>query len=191
MLREATLVELKTARLMLRPPQRQDFERYADLRANEAACRFIGGPCGRHEAWRTFLQLGGSWFLQAFGPFSVLDQTSGRWLGYAGPWYPQGWPCPEVIYALHPDCQGLGLAREALAVVTDWAFTQQGWENISHFIHPDNIASQRLAAHLGAQNQGPGQLPEPWQAMPFDIWRLSRQQWQSHLSLHQALPGAP
>lgn len=171
------LPRLETARLVLRPPQHEDFDRYAELRGDEASCRFIGGAVGRNEAWRKFLELAGSWFLQGEGPFCVLDKADGRFLGYVGPWFPQGWPCREITYAFHPDSQGRGLAREAAACVIDWVFAQRGWDAVHHFIDPDNTPSQRLAAYLGASIQGRGQLPPPWEMATFDIWQQSRAQW--------------
>lgn len=163
---------------MLRPPQPEDFDRYAELRGDASSCRFIGGAVGRNEAWRWFLHLAGSWFLQGAGPFCVLEKASGRFLGYVGPWFPEGWPCREIIYAFHPDSQGRGLAREAAAHVIDWVFEQLDWDAVHHFISPDNTPSQRLAAHLGATVQGSGRLPPPWQAINFEIWRQSRTLWQ-------------
>lgn len=171
-------LRLDTARLLLRPPQPEDFDRYAALMADEASCRFIGGAVGRNESWRRFLQLGGSWFLQGAGPFSLLEKSDQRWLGYLGPWQPEGWPNAEIAYALHPDSQGQGYALEALVAVMDWVFDALGWAQVHHFISPENTASQRLAMKAGARNLGPGQLPPPWQDVRVDVWGQSQQQWQ-------------
>ena len=71
---------LETPRLILRVPQIGDFERYADMFADEST-HHIGGPLSRHDAWRRFLQMPGAWMLQGFAMFAVVEKASGRWLG--------------------------------------------------------------------------------------------------------------
>ena len=43
----------------------------------------------------------GAWVLQGFGMFSVVEKSSGRWLGQAGPWKPEGWPGNEIGWTFH------------------------------------------------------------------------------------------
>jgi RimJ/RimL family protein N-acetyltransferase len=51
---------LETERLILRVPQAQDFDGYAELNADEEAMRFIGGHMPRAAAWRKFLIMPGA-----------------------------------------------------------------------------------------------------------------------------------
>src|SRR5690606_8710428 len=76
---------LETERLLLRVPQADDFERFAEMLAHPSSLH-IGGPLLRHEAWRRFLQMPGAWGVQGFAMFSVMEKSSGRWMGQAGPW---------------------------------------------------------------------------------------------------------
>ena len=103
-------IRLETERLVLRVPRIEDFERYADMFARDEL-RSIGGPLVRGDAWRRFLQMPGAWMLQGFAMFSVIEKTTGQWVGLAGPWQPDGWPGTEVGYSLHPDAWGKGYAR--------------------------------------------------------------------------------
>ncbi len=73
---------LETERLILRRPQIEDFERYAEFFAHESS-RIIGGPHVRGDAWRRFLQMPGAWALQGFAMFSVIEKSSGQWVGQA------------------------------------------------------------------------------------------------------------
>ena len=91
----------------------------------------IGGPLQRHEAWRRFLQMPGAWMLQGFAMFSVVEKSSGRWMGQAGPWRPDGWPGTEVGYSFHPDARGRGYATEACVAAMDWAFDVLGWDEVA------------------------------------------------------------
>lgn len=168
---------LETDRLVLRPPQAPDFDDYAELLADEEATRFIGGHMPRAAAWRKFLQMPGAWAIQGFGMFSVIDKSSGRWIGQMGPWKPEGWPGTEVGWAFKRSSWGSGYATEAGAAAIGWAFEHLGWDDVIHSIHPDNRASQALAARLGSANRGPGRLPAPYEDSPVDIWGQTRAQW--------------
>lgn len=168
---------LETARLILRVPRLEDFERYAELMADEEAARYIGGRLERAPAWRRFLQMPGAWVVQGFAMFSVLDKSSGKWLGQAGPWKPDGWPGNEVGWSFHPDAWGRGYATEAAIAAMDWAFDTLGWDSVIHCIDPANAPSQRLAQRLGSHNRGAVQMPPPYQDLATEMWGQTREEW--------------
>jgi RimJ/RimL family protein N-acetyltransferase len=76
-----TMPMIETERLVLRVPRIEDFERYAEMHADEEACRYIGGHSPRPAAWRRFLQMPGAWAVQGFAMFSVIEKSSGQWVG--------------------------------------------------------------------------------------------------------------
>ena len=170
---------LETERLLLRPPQRPDFDGFSDMMGDEEAARHIGGYMTRSAAWRKFLQMPGAWAVQGFGMFSVLDRATGEWLGQAGPWQPEGWPGTEVGWSFKRAAWGKGYALEASTAAIDWAFDQLGWTDVIHSIAPANAASQALARRLGSENRGPGRLPDPFSDVAVDIWGQSREQWRA------------
>lgn len=174
--------ELQTARLILRLPRLDDFEAYADMQADAEAARFIGGVLSRAEAWRKFLQMPGAWAIQGFAMFSVIDKSSGDWLGQLGPWRPEGWPGPEIGWAFRRSAWGRGYATEAAEAAIDWTFANLGWDEIIHSIDPENRASQALAQRLGSHNRGPGRLPHPYEHLPTEIWGQTRQDWDARRS---------
>ena len=167
---------LETERLLLRVPQAGDFERFAAMLADPSSVH-IGGPVSRHDAWRRFLQMPGAWMLQGFAMFAVVEKASGRWLGQAGPWQPDGWPGTEVGYSFHPDARGQGYATEACAAAMDFAFDVLGWDEVIHSIAPANTASQAVARRLGSRNRGPGALPPPLDVHAIDVWGQTRAEW--------------
>lgn len=173
---------LETGRLLLRVPSVADFEAYAAMGADAETMRFIGGEMPRAVAWRKFLQMPGAWLLQGFAMFSVIEKSSGRWLGQLGPWQPEGWPGTEIGWAFDRSAHGKGYATEAGQAAMDWAFENLGWDEVIHSIHPDNAASQALARRLGASNRGPGKLPAPFEGEPIEIWAQTRAQWQARRS---------
>jgi RimJ/RimL family protein N-acetyltransferase len=172
-------LRIETERLILRPPQREDFDGYAELIGDEETARFIGGHLSRAAAWRKFLQMPGAWTVQGFGMFSIIDKADGRWLGQLGPWKPEGWPGNEIGWSFRRDVWGMGYATEAGFAAIDWAFDQLGWSDIIHCIDPGNVASQKLAERLGSSNLRTGRLPAPYEDHVTDIWGQTREQWRA------------
>src|SRR6476620_9585025 len=113
---------LETERLLLRLPQRSNFERFAEMYGDEETARHIGGHLARAAAWRKFLAMPGAWAIQGFAMFSVIEKASGEWIGQAGPWMPEGWPGTEVGWSLRRQFTGQGYAFDAASAAIDWAF---------------------------------------------------------------------
>jgi RimJ/RimL family protein N-acetyltransferase len=172
--------ELRTARLILRPLRLEDFEPWAATMADSEVARFIGGQQVRAVAWRGFMTMAGAWHLQGFAMFSVIEQSTGRWVGRLGPWHPEGWPGLEIGWAIVRPCWGRGYATEGAAAAMDWVFDVLGCSEVIHCIAPDNIASQVVARKLGSSNRGPGCLPAPFETTRIDIWTQTRAQWSAH-----------
>jgi RimJ/RimL family protein N-acetyltransferase len=171
---------LETERLVLRPPRAEDFDAWAINMADPEASRFIGGPQSRNAAWRGFACMVGSWSLNGFGMFSVIERDSGQWIGRIGPWQPEGWPGTEVGWALAREWWGRGYALEATVTAMDWAFDVLCWQEVIHCIAPDNSASQRLARRLGARVRERRRMPEPLDDWEVDIWVQDRARWQTN-----------
>lgn len=169
---------IETERLILRLPEARDFEPFAEFMGSEEASRYVGGPQIRPVAWRSFMQLAGSWQINGYSMFSVERKDTGEWIGRIGPWMPDGWPGTEVGWGIVPACWRMGYATEAATAAIDWTFDNLGWDEVIHAIAPDNEPSQAVARKLGATNRGPGKLPPPLDVMAVDIWAQSRAEWQ-------------
>lgn len=85
-------LRLETERLILRPLLREDYEPYLAFCADEETMRTLGGVQPPSVAWRGFCSLAGAWQLFGFSMFSVIEKSSGDWIGRMGPWQPQDWP---------------------------------------------------------------------------------------------------
>ncbi|HEX4481764.1 MAG TPA: GNAT family N-acetyltransferase [Rudaea sp.] len=177
---KATEPVIQTERLMLRLPVRADFDRYADMHADAETARHIGGAMQRAAAWRKFLQMPGAWAMQGYAMFSVVEKSSGKWIGQVGPWQPEGWPGTEVGWAFHRDAWGNGYAREGAIATIDWAFANLGWTEVIHSISPENTPSQALAKRLGSRILRQATLPPPYETVTLDIWGQSRDEWLAH-----------
>ncbi|CAN5325921.1 GNAT family N-acetyltransferase [soil metagenome] len=169
---------LETARLILRPTALEDFDPWAAFMADEVS-RFVGGPQARPVVWRGLMSMAGSWTLNGYGMFSVLDKQTGEWLGRIGPWVPEGWPGTEVGWGVVSAAQGKGIATEAAIAAIDWAFDHLGWTDVIHTIDPKNAPSQGVAKKLGSTVLRQARMPEPFSDMELDVWGQSREQWRA------------
>jgi RimJ/RimL family protein N-acetyltransferase len=180
-------IRIETDRLILRLPQRDDFDAYAGMMADEETARYIGGHMNRSAAWRKFLQMPGAWAMQGFAMFSIVEKASGEWIGQAGPWLPEGWPGTEVGWSLRREFTGKGYALEAATVAIDWAFDNLGWTEVIHSIQPLNAASIALAERLGSSYRGPSRLPPPFDEVDIGIWGQSRDLWLAKRGRREAI----
>jgi RimJ/RimL family protein N-acetyltransferase len=172
---------LETARLLLRPPCADDFDAWAATAADPEAMRFIGGAMSRPTAWRNMCAFAGAWIVRGFSNFSVVEKTTGRWIGRAGPWQPEGWPGTEIGWALDRSAWGKGYATEAAVRCATWVFDELGWSEIVHVIDPANIASIRVAERLGSRRRGPTRLPPPLESSTVDLYGQERNEWRARL----------
>ncbi|MBS0213973.1 MAG: GNAT family N-acetyltransferase [Proteobacteria bacterium] len=168
---------IETPRLLLRLPRREDFDAYAQTYADADVTRHLGGVLTRAAAWRKFLQGPGAWAMQGFAMFSVVEKSSGDWIGSVGPWRPEGWPGNEIGWVLHRRGWGHGYATEAASAAIDWAFANLHWNDIIHCIDPGNTASQNVARRLGSSILRRTHMPSPFEDVVVDIWGQTREQW--------------
>lgn len=145
---------LQTERLLLRAPRTQDFEPFAAYFASERS-RFTGGPQDRNLAWRAFCHLTGHWVHRGYGFFVLEEKATGTALGTAGPFFPEGWPEPEIGWTLwHPQAEGKGYAREAALATRAFAYHVLGWSTAISMIVAGNSRSEALAQRMGCVLEG-------------------------------------
>jgi len=123
----------------------------ADLFAHEPTARFIGGTCNDEDAWRRMATLVGHVALRGYGVWAVEELSTRQFIGYCGPWYPHGWPEPEIAWSLRASFQGRGFATEAAVCARRYAYEVLGWRTAVSCIALQNDASIRVALRLGAK----------------------------------------
>jgi RimJ/RimL family protein N-acetyltransferase len=145
---------LETPRLVLRAPAPRDFEPFAAYCASERS-RFTGGPLDRGLAWRAFCNITGNWVQRGYSFFVIEARADGRAIGMAGPWFPEGWPEPEIGWQIwDPADEGQGCAREAAEAARGFAYEVLGWPTAISLIVEGNTRSQALARRLGCAPDG-------------------------------------
>jgi RimJ/RimL family protein N-acetyltransferase len=169
---------LETKRLILRPPAAEDYELWAAFAADPEVGKFIGGVQGKPLAWRNICTITGSWVINGFGMFSVIEKSSGRWIGRLGPWRPEGWPGPEVASSLAREAWGKGYALEGMTAAIDWIFDTLGWTELIHTVEPENTNPLALMERLGSRRLGEGVLPAPFGSRVL-IFGQTREEWRA------------
>jgi RimJ/RimL family protein N-acetyltransferase len=144
---------IETQRLILRPvdPER-DFEGWAKAMADEKTVRYLGmEPMNRAVAWRSMATVMGHWAIRGYGFFSLEHKETGQWVGRVGPWYPEGWPAPEIGWATSPDFLRQGYASEAASASLEYVKTKLGWSSVIHAILDGNEGSIAVAKKIGSE----------------------------------------
>lgn len=171
---------IETARLILRPPISADFDGFCRFHGDPRSTEYIGGIQPPSVVWRTMRAGVGAWYLDGFNFFSVIEKSSGEWIGRIGPLYPLEWPGREVGWGLCSSHWGKGYAREAAIAAMNFVFDDLGWDKVVHTIDPKNTRSALVAIALGSEKIGPCKLPDPFAHLPVEIWGQSKKQWQDN-----------
>lgn len=152
------------------------------MMADPLAARFIGGVAERAVVWRQLCAMAGAWSIAGCSMFSVVEKSTGRWIGRLGPWTPADWPGTEVGWALAREAWGKGLATEGAAAAMDYAVDVLGWSEIIHCVDPENLASAAVARRLGSTSlrthrfQAPFNVEVDVWGQPAEAWRARRRQ---------------
>ena len=87
---------VETDRLRLRAPGRDDWPAFNAFLASDRA-RFIrSADYAEPLAWRAYGHFIGHWVLRGFGNFVITVKGDETAIGMEGPWFPDGWPEPEI-----------------------------------------------------------------------------------------------
>ncbi|MEC7792397.1 MAG: GNAT family N-acetyltransferase [Pseudomonadota bacterium] len=132
------------------------------------APHFLDHHPDEEATWWSVATIIGHWHLRGYGMFAVVDKATGEAQGLVGPWFPKGWPEPELSWNLVEGAEGQGFAEEAARAVLDWLFTDQRWPSVVSLVDPANAASTRLVEKLGARAEGTFAHE---MAGEFRIWR--------------------
>ncbi len=93
----------------------------------------------------------GHWAIRGYGFFSLEHKETGQWVGRVGPWYPEGWPSPEIGWTISPDHLRQGFAIEAARASLEYVVKHLGWPSVIHVILEGNEASMAVARKLGSE----------------------------------------
>jgi len=147
---------LETERLRLRGHRLADFADCATMWADPIVTRHIGGkPFSREEVWARMLRYVGHWAWLGFGYWAVEEKATGELVGelgfadYKRDIQPSIEGTPELGWALASRVHGKGYATEAVREAITWGDEHFGRVRTVCLIHPENVASIRVAEKSG------------------------------------------
>lgn len=159
---------LQTERLALRYPTPEDFPAFKAYFMS-ARARFTGGSPDPILAWNRFCVTLGHRIMRGYSVFTITLRASGQPIGAAGPFYPKGWPEPELAWQIWTaEAEGKGYAHEAVIAARAHARAALGWTRPASLIAPDNLRSQALARRLGCDHESDFDHPH---FGTLQIWR--------------------
>lgn len=144
---------IRTSRLLLREPRRDDFEGQAAYAADPVASQHLGGPVERRESWRRFLIGAGSWLVSGMGWWTIEHTTAGA-IGTVGVFRRESHPDVEMGWLVQPAHWGRGFATEAANAALAHAFGHWAPSRVVAFVAPGNAASIRVAERIGMTFNG-------------------------------------
>lgn len=168
--------KILTQRLILRAFTDEDLDAYAAMCADAEGMRYIGTgkTLSRSDAWRNMAMIVGHWYLRGYGMWAVEERKTGNMLGRVGCWNPEGWVGLEIGWSIRREFWRQGFATEAAKAAIEYAFTDMEQSEIISLIHPDNIASRRVAEKVG---ETVSQTTEVMENKVL-IYKLTRDRWQ-------------
>lgn len=158
--------------------------RVDDASAVVAACRdrailrftFVQDGLTEAEAVEWIIRSNKRW-ADGYPRFAIVDPDDDRLLGQVGLNVNVRHISAEGHYWVKASDRQRGVASRALGLVADWGFSN-GIERLFLLIHPENVASNRLAERMGFTREGvlrsyepvKGQRPDlvSWSLLPGD-----------------------
>jgi RimJ/RimL family protein N-acetyltransferase len=141
---------VRTARLLVRPPEEADRDRFVELFGDEDFMVFYPGVLTEEQASDRFDHMVAVCRAVPFGKQPVIELASGRAVGYTGVDHIdlEGRTWLEWGYRLVPECRGRGYATEASQALLATAHQTYSGELLA-IIAPENLASQNVSRKLG------------------------------------------
>jgi ribosomal-protein-alanine N-acetyltransferase len=142
---------LQTRRLLLRRFRNEDLDALAVLMSDAKFMRFSSGQCSREQTKEFLEKILAGYRKNAPSQFAVIVRSENKLIGYCG-FFRQIVDEAEEIeigYRLDSNYWGQGLATEAARAVRDHAFNDLKLDHVISLIHPDNLASRRVAEKNG------------------------------------------
>jgi RimJ/RimL family protein N-acetyltransferase len=149
---------IETDRLTMRGYRLDDFKGCARMWADPAVVRYIGGkPFSEEEVWAKMLRQAGLWSLLGFGYWAIEEKATGDYVGELGfadfkrDVTPSLKDMAELGWALASRVHGKGYATDAVRAALAWGEGRFGGARTACLIHPENLASIRVAQKCGYQ----------------------------------------
>jgi RimJ/RimL family protein N-acetyltransferase len=142
---------LETPRFRLREFQQEDLDALAAMVADEDQMRFYPRPKTRDEASAWITRNLALYEKHGFGFWFIESIATADFLGYCGirPLALEGASEIEIGWHTKKTSWNQGIATEAAIATADLAIRQFELSRLVAVIHPDHLASRRVAENIG------------------------------------------
>ena len=168
-------MQLQTERLILRSFRESDVDAMVGLFANPDFMHFSSGIFSERKKTVEFIDKVIAWD-RAGEPsqFAVVPRGENAIVGYCGFFqHPEVPGEIEIGYRLHPDYWNRGLITEAARAVRNHGFADLKLPRVISLIHPENVASRRVAEKNGMQVEN----EITFRGFPTLVYAMTREQW--------------
>lgn len=179
---------LHTNRLRLEPFAESHLDGLHDMNRRPEVMQYISGrPETREQTAASIARVQRSWAVLGTSWWAFVEPAGGRVVGAGCIQYARRDPVMpedlaslranplEIGWRLHPDYWHMGLASEAAARMTAFAFDTLAAPEIIAVRHPENVASGRVMDRLGMRYRG----METWYGEALATHVLSREGWRA------------
>ena len=146
---------LETERLLLRPPRLADAEPLFEILGDATAMRFTMRQQSLRDCRRYLAAHERQRRRVGCAPWVIIEQETNAMIGFGGLYedpFDPGWG-PEVGYFLASRAWSKGYATELALHCVVIARKQTHWPVLRAFVHPENIASQRVLSKAGFRHE--------------------------------------
>ena len=177
---------LQTARLLLRPFTRADFDALTPIYGDPDVMRYMrtGNPAPRERVAFIIDYYIRYWQEHPFGLWCVdLDGEPIGFTGLSVPWFRDG---VEVGWRLRSEHWGHGYAPEAATECLRYAFQDLALDEVISFTAPTNTKSQRVMQKIGLVRDDGGDFEHPGVPVgsplrPHVLYRITRDGYRARL----------
>jgi RimJ/RimL family protein N-acetyltransferase len=144
---------LETERLRLREFTHRDLDDLAAMVSDEEQMRFYRAVRTREDAAAWISRNLALYERHGYGMWLIEPTAATEFAGYCGirPLELEGVSETEIGWHVSKSFWNRGIATEAARAVRDLARMSFGLERLTALVHPDNLASRRVAEKLGMQ----------------------------------------
>lgn len=184
------ILELESARLVLRQWQDEDLAEFANLCADPQVMRYFPAPLTRLESAALIGRIRGHFAEYGFGFWALERKDTGAFIGMTGLQtvnFDAGFaPAVEIGWRLARRHWGLGFASEAAWTSLRCGFAQLGLQEVVSFTTRENQASQKVMQSIGMHADPAGDFDHPkleagHPLRPHALYRINRAEWQATL----------
>jgi RimJ/RimL family protein N-acetyltransferase len=180
------ILELNSARLLMRQWRDDDLKVFAAMCADPQVMRYFPAPLSRLESAKLIGRIRGHFAEYGFGLWALERQDTGEFIGFTGlnlvGFDAHFTPAVEIGWRLAREHWGLGFASEAAWTVLGCGFEQLELDEIVSFTAVSNLSSQKVMQAIGMHHRPSDDFPHPklkdgHPLKPHVLYRINRKGW--------------